>query len=74
MLNNMMIIDRDRFEELHSSTIYLMDFLIIKEDYGTYTLYKNGYDGKKYTGLTKQQINDILANINEAYGSKESVI
>lgn len=74
MLNNIMIIDRIRFEELRSSAIFMMDFLIIKEEDCTYTLFKNRYDGTTYTGLTKQQINAILASINEAYDSKESVI
>jgi hypothetical protein len=66
MLNNMMIIDRDRV--FHRSVGTLMfDFVIVREPDNTYTFLKNRYNGINYEGLTEYQlhekINDMVIGI-----------
>lgn len=62
ILNNMMIIDRNRVEEIRKAII-LFDYVIVREKDNTYTFLKNRYNGIKYSGLTEYQLNEKLNDI-----------
>ena len=62
ILNNMMIIDRNRVEE-SKRAIIMVDYVIIREEDDTYTFLKNRHNGIKYSGLTEYQLNEKLNDI-----------
>ena len=64
ILNNMMIIDRLRYDDLRMFTaICNMDYVIIREEDNTYTFLKNRYNGICFSGLTEYQLNEKLNDI-----------
>jgi len=66
MLDNMMIIDRDRISHRSVGTL-MFDYVIVREPDNTYTFLKNRHNGINYEGLTEYQlhekINDMLISI-----------
>jgi len=62
ILNNMMIIDRNRIEESRKAII-MFDYVIIREEDNTYTFLKNRHNGINYSGLSEYQLNEKLNDI-----------
>lgn len=71
MLNNLMFIDRERMNNIDTGSflaIANMDFILVREDDGTFTFLKDRYEGSRQTGMTYDQVQDAIRQRTRKYG------